>query len=500
MVNVRKIIIGKNIYGYGNYGSNLYGAGEEVLIENNWQYSYSIKKISTLRCKVIESVYIPEKGNNFELYIDDVLEFGGIITSIKSYESQPGFLAHDLVVQDYSKLLDNRRIGHSFEDKTAGYIINWMIDNILYEEGISAGTIEDAMEFDRVVFAYKTCTDAINYIAAATPGYNWIIDKNKKIHFISKYKNKCNSIINDTFQHYDFSTELSLDQYINALYVEGGKKQTTLIENYSNVTPAPDGVSRTFVLPFPLALEPVIQVNTGGGWVTQTVGINGLTESKQFYWTYGSDSIIHDPTETVLAVGTLIRVTFTGLIDIRLVIRDEAKIAEMNAAEIYSTGVYEGIYVDKNITTDKNAYIIGYSVIEKYSKLDTITFKCQDIQDLSVNKLIYVDKLLFGISGWFLIESINASNFNPEVLTYEVTLLYGDSLGSWEQYFKSLLNQSTNINTEDVFIQTKSLKDIYSYEGELDIVIYTPQKCSPSLIISPDLVMGDIKSLGVEYD
>lgn len=497
----RKVIIKKNEYGVGLYGIGYYGSGSDIIIDDKWKYKYIINDKSSLTCTVTKYDSIPQKGHQFELYLGTKLEFAGVISRVLSYEDTPNYLNHNLTIQDFTLLCDKRRVGQSFSNKTASYIINWVIDNILYQEGVSAGTIEEGMTFDRVYFNYKTCTEVFNYIVDACPGYNWNIDKYKKIHFRSKYSNKCTTKIDSNLVHYKFMPDRSLDKYINTLYLEGGKKQTVEFTEYIP-TPKPDGNSKTFVLPYGLALQPTIEVKIGAGaWTIQTVGISQFDTDKQWYWMYGVDKIEQDYSQSVLTDSDQIRVTFTGLTNVRMVITDDDKINEMQNTD-GGTGIYEGVYVDNSIASNKQGYNVGTSIIEKYSQLDFITFQVinENLGDMDINKLVYVNKPLFNILNWFLIESITASSFNPETVTYELKILFGDTLGSWEKHFKSLLNQSKDINLDDVFVQVKLLKETIDYGGVLKVRSTQNLKCSTNLKTSNTLLMGSLQGSEDIYD
>jgi hypothetical protein len=141
----RKVLIHKNIYGSGIYGDDYYGS-TEVLIKEDWSWK-------------------PAEIN------------------------------------DWGHLLKKRVIDQVFINKTAGYIFGWIITNILYDEGITALTIQDGPTFGKVVFNYKSVMEAFNYLQEACIGYNWNINKYKQIDFVSKLSNKSTTVINDTFFH-----------------------------------------------------------------------------------------------------------------------------------------------------------------------------------------------------------------------------------------------------------------------------------------------------------
>ena len=112
-----------------------------------------------------------------------------------------------------------------------------------------------------------------------------------------------------------------------------------------------------------------------------------------------------------------------------------------------------------------------------------------DLGDIDINKLIKIEKPLFDIDDWYLIESIRGKHQTAEHITYEIKLLSGEFVGNWEDYFKSLLTQKTDILSDDSIVYYYEYKDEYNWQGT-----YNLQQCellvplatlAPSLTLSP---------------
>ena len=102
-----------------------------------------------------------------------------------------------------------------------------------------------------------------------------------------------------------------------------------------------------------------------------------------------------------------------------------------------------------------------------------------------LNKLVKVEKPLFDIDDWFLIESIQAQHQTAEHVTYKLKLLSGEFVGNWEDYLKSLLTLENEINADDSVVQYKSFNETWNWAGTYQANIYT--LLAPDIDLAPDL-------------
>lgn len=489
-------------YGDGYYGDGYYGGFDKVVIDDTWDFKKRINSQEPFTYTIIDNPnnLTITKGLETVFMVGGERKFQGIIHKIEPYEDTYNKLHYYITAVTFEKLAEKHQIGYSFSSKSTEYIVKYIIDNYLYKDGISYGTIQEGPTFDIVTFNYCSCKDALNKLQLAAPGYNWYIDFDKKLHFYQKATNKCSTVIDNSFQHNGFRPVDTLDEYRNSQYIEGGMKETLVINNYTP-SPKPDGESRTFTVKFGIAKQPVIETNVNGaGWVTQTVGISGFDTGKQFYWKYGDNTIVQDDSETVLTdtnpTPDQIRITFYGLTKVRIKYDDVSKIAERASIE-GNSGIYEEVFQNTDINSNAAAVNYAKGLIEKYSDQNYITLIVEeDIGDIDINKLIKVEKPIFNIDDWYLVESIKAKQQNADEITYEIKLLSGEFVGSWEDYFKSLLTQQTNILSDDSIVFYYEYKDEYNWQGT-----YNLQKCevlvpevtlSPSVTLSPGTTVSEI--------
>lgn len=471
-----------------------YVGAEPIYVNPGWNISDKINSRSTLSITVVDKLSATiSEGKTFTVYSGVTKIFEGIIVNVKIVEKNPNYLEYALSIADNSALADKRLISKVYEDELAGDIVSDIITEVLGVENVTAGTIQNGPTIKKAVFNYISCAQALDYLKTAT-GYVWNIDKDKQLHFFERSTNAAPWTLDSSVQHIGFSKNGTMEDYRNTQYVRGGKGKTATQTN-EVPTPAPDGQSRSFVMRFPIAERPTIEINlNGAGWVaisSSDVGINGLNTNKKWYWSYNSNILSQDESETVLVDVDAIRVTYVGLRNLFTKIEDTVEISSRIAIECNS-GIYEKMAVEKSLTTSAQALQFAAGLIDTFSEeKDKISFKTE-VSGLEAGQLLTVDKPLFGISETFIIESINIRPKDSETLEYSVNAIDGISVGGWEEYFKSILKNSKDLaiaeNEVLILINKQSEAEIMS--GEIDITTYDMIYCGESTICSESLIIS----------
>jgi len=462
--------------------------GNKVLIDTNWRFNKSINAQTAFSCTIIDllDTQFVLKGNDIKFYDGSTLIWAGIIISLEKYEEVPGVLYYDLEIASYEYILNRIKVTEAYEGQTAGYIIKDIITKYLLNDYIIAGTIQNGITFDRVVFNSTSVYDCLNTIRTSNSGYNWCVNFDKTIDFYQMQTYKSESIINNSFIHRNFRYHDDLTEYRNVQYFEGGLKHTAIQTKYKP-SPKPDGVSRDFTLKYGLWMQPAIYINSVQ-INNSDVGINGLDTGKKWYWSYNSKTITQDTNETVLSVTDVIEVTYYGLSPIKMLYENQPLIQERQQAELNSSGRYETYFSDNTVESNAAAATYCKGLIEKYKDNQYVTLTIDyDIGDIEINKLIFIDKPLYGIYDWFLVESISIYYQNPEYVSYDVKLLSGESVGSWEQFFKQLTTVQNTINSEDVLIKFVDLSETTVHAGVYIITSTTPMYPDDTLYPRDDL-------------
>jgi len=495
-------------------------AGVEVQIGRGWNFSSKINEQVTFTATLINPTATITKGQEIIFTVNGVDVFAGIIVDYTKIEIGPTVLNYDISAIDYKKICERRIVTEAYTNKSAGYIFADILTKYLSYEYITSesytifvsestivseltllstttATIEGGPVFDYIVFNRKSVLDVFNFLCENAPGYNWYISTDKKLYFVSKLSYKSVSVVDSTFDHFNCNYNDNLSGYRNIQYIEGGQAETTTQSQYSP-TPKPDGISKEFFVRYPIAREPVIEINlAGGGWSTipaSEIGIDTIETGKKFYWSKGVNKVTQDTAVlTVLGTTDAIRITYIGLRNVLVLVEDNPKILARAAIETESTGKYENCFSDSSITSINTAITYANSLIERYNKPAVISFDCYSLGDIGINKLVYVSKTLYGIADWYLCESISASYCTTTGIKYSVTLLEGDPQGGWEDYFRKLTAQSViSIENNDTLVKYNSLNETYTMSSSTSIIGTYSLYVTTTTVISLTLTLGTL--------
>lgn len=448
---------------------------EEVSVSPTWNLTDQINSRSTFSCTItdIKNAVI-SKGATFQLLNDGTKIFEGIIYSVLKYEIV-GVLEYQIAVVDNSAIADKRRIPKVYENEHAGDIVKDIITEVLNEENVTEGVIQDGPIIKKAVFAYDKCSEALDYLKNVT-GFIWNIDKDKQLNFFERSTNVSPFNLTATTQHHDFEQDSSLEDYRNTQYVRGGKGRTST-QNNETPTPKPDGSSKTFVLRFPVAEKPTIEVNLdGAGWVEipQTdIGVNGIDIDKKWYFTFNSQVITQDDSETTLTTNDLIRITYIGLKNLFTRVENTLEINSRGTIE-GNSGIYENLQREPSINDTGAAIDYAQGLILKYGDIKDICSFSTELEGLQAGQLIRIIKPLYSIDDNFLIESVNMYAVDDRTIEYRIKCLDGAAIGGWEEFFKQILrgNRDFTISENEVLIILQSTTEEKGRQGSYDLTIY----------------------------
>lgn len=477
-------------------------SSQKVLVDPNWRISYKLNQRTTLSMTVVDLKELSsiDEGDAVQVYNNSALIFAGIVYSTRAYEGIRGIVFYDLQVVDNSALADKRIIAGVAENMTAGNIIKTKILPILAEEGITEGIIQDGVVVSKAVFNYIYCNNALDYLRDVT-GFNWHIDKDRKLSFFSRETNISPFVLNDSLEHSGFEKNSSMENYRNRQYVRGSQGETA-IQAKEKPTPKPDGQSRSFILRFPVAKKPTIHINNIQVPEAQ-IGVNGLDASKQWYFSYNSNTISQDGLQTPLASTDVLEITYTGLRNIMMILDNAAGISERKSKESGTSGIYENMINESSLRSTAQAMQYGQGIMAKYGEVsDRVSFSTVDA-GLEAGQLLRVVKPLFDIDDNFLIESVSVSAYGPNEIEYQISALDGASIGGWEQFFKNIISSGRNFNIseDEVVVTLQSFEETERFSGQMEIKVFRVRY--PSETLYPTELMlppGSTMYSGVKYD
>lgn len=407
-------------------------------------------------------------------------------------ETKPGFqpsLEHTLTCIGQEWLAKKRVVAASFTNKTCGYVAQWLVDNILSQEGVTVGQIYDGLTpstklypstalypggnvglIPQIVFGYCTVSDALDALvqqasAAGTP-YYWAIDQFKQLWFVPYTSVAGPTIDGTTFDDGHLSGQAPYVQRQNPLnrntqYEIGGYAQTAT----QTETRVGDGNTQSWDMGYALASAPTISTNlNGAGYTTQTVGVQGVDTGKAFYWQQGSTTITQDSGGTKLRgpTGTvdLLKVVYIGQYPNVSTSTNPAAITAQAALD-GTSGIIEAVDNDTTLQTAANS-LAKASALLTYYGVSGIVFVGNTLDSsYAPGQLVTLALPMHGLSNQqAIVEEVSASDQNDGVnIWYTVTAVAGPYDQTWIDFFSSLFKQvaaagNVNVGTTQSLILT----------------------------------------------
>ena len=373
---------------------------------------------------------------------------------------------------DYNQIADRHLVAYVYQpdDLTptlyAGDVIKDIVSRFFVfggvTEGIDTSNVEDGPEIEKFVFNYVPASQAFDDIADLT-GYVWYIDYEKKLYFTPRDKYEAPIVIGGKTQNWrNMKITESRDLYRNRQIVRAG---TALTDPRIDTVVAAEADQKLFEVPFPVGTASAVTVNS----VAKTLGVNGLHEGRDFYWSYGSNVLT---AEIAPGVGAVIALTYQGMFQILVDERIDAEILARRALE-GGTGVYEAIADDPAINMQPVAVQKALAYLRKHGVIpQTVRFET-DCPGLRPGQLITIKFVSAGLNDYYLIESVNMRDLQGRINRYQVSAVSGDALGGWLEWFSALARQAQKFVLYDED-QVSMLREITDTVRVYDISLEEP--------------------------
>lgn len=417
-----------------------------------------------------------KKGQPVEIYEENeygdpgALVFGGVIDRpVSRYLSLAGNgKIHQITCADQHYIADKRIVAKLYREVLAGDIVKDLINSYLIDEGVTAGEIQNGPVVIEAVFNYISFTQCMESLAEKA-GFEWEIDAHKKLHFFARETFRSNEEITETSNIKNVEVEPESAEYRNRQYVRAGKDMTDpQTERFKG-----DGSRQTFTVGFQIAQVPTIFLN---GVEIPRVGIRGLEEGLQFYWSKGSNEITQDEDAEPLTADDELEITYRGFVDIVALSYDADAVAEMKAIE-GGTGLHEHVIDDPHITSRQSAFETANAKLRRYARIGRkITFDTQ-IKGFKAGQLVRVKLDSYGIDDDYLIESIQANELGSHDgrLVYRISAVDGAASGGWAKFFKDIATRGQafvireNIRDEEVLALLELFQKTWLHNDRVNI-------------------------------
>lgn len=369
------------------------------------------------------------------------LIFAGTVDSVEEeIDASERIRVKRLACVDYTQIADRHLVAYVYkpdEDHPtiyAGDVIKDIVTRFFVyggvSEGIDTSPVEDGPAIEKLVFNYIPASQAFDDIAELA-GYIWYIDYEKRLHFTPKDRNTAPFGLTETSQNWrNLKISESRDLYRNRQIVRAGTALTD--ERTDTVIAAAD--QKLFEVSYPVGTASAVTVNG----VPKTLGVSGLHEGRDYYWSYGSNVLT---AEVAPGTGAAVALTYRGMFPILVDERLDTEILTRRALE-GGTGVYEAIADDPAINVQNVAVTKALAYLRKHGVIPQVIRFETDAGGLRPGQLLPVDIPAAGLDDNYLIESVSMRDMQGAVNRYTVTAVSGDALGGWLEWFSALARQA----------------------------------------------------------
>ena len=392
----------------------------------------------TLRAKTGD--FEPIEGQALVLEDNGVAQFGGIIQRVSDLqEGESDFLIFEVEAEDYAGICDRHLVAKVYEDQTLQAIVQDIVDTFLPGESITYAGVETGPTIEKAVFNYGTATQAFNDLAELS-GMAWWIDASKDLQFRAR-DSITGTAITDT-NYVTLSRTKAREDYRNRQYLRAGTDLTAALPEIL----AGDGQRQVFTVSLPVGKTPTVETNiASAGYVSKTVGLREIDTGKDFYWNKGKTEISQDSGGALLTAADLIRVTYQGQFPIIVQADDDAAIAVRAALE-GGTGIHEAREDRPDIDDIDLAIATAEALLDRHGAVGC-TYQVETlVAGYKPGQLVGITNARRGLTGeTFLISSVRGTDWlgqdqrSASKLRYSLTLLEGDPIIGWRDFYRKLL-------------------------------------------------------------
>lgn len=362
--------------------------------------SFSVRKYGT-------RTFVPDVDDTIEIYDDSDLIFNGIIMNVSESIEGPEGLLYDVQCASSSWKLDRLLVARAYENKTVQTIIQEMVAE--FASDFTTVNVEGDFLVDRFLFNNITVSDAISRLAKLL-SYEWWVDVNDDIHFAPRLAEDAPYDLTDSNGNYAYRTMIrNLDgsQIVNKVIVFGGEYDG---DTFTDEITVEGSVTQSFNLPYKFS-NFTVDLDTGGGFVSQTVGVDPIDEFPDFDVLYNFQGQSFK-FASALAAGDIIRFSGNPKYPVRGLGGSAASIAQY--------GLREKIIRDKSIEDNDTARRRAIAELQTYA---------QEIQDVTF--FTYTSGLRAGMrinltsaerdcNVDFVIKKLTYETIDPETFGYRV--------------------------------------------------------------------------------
>jgi hypothetical protein len=356
---------------------------------------------------------------------------------------------------DFSQFMSRSLLAESYTNTTAGAIVTSLASAFYPADfGVTAGTIEDGANIEAITFNYLPLEIVLDELAELS-GFYWNVDKDKQLNFQPIDGVAAAFSITDSSRPYrQIRFQESRGQFVNQVFVRAG---TRVDEDSTVEVQKGDGEKRAFLVGAPIGDVPTVEVDTGSGYSTKTVGVNGIGTDSEFYYVTGTPVITQDPDETPLSATDKIKITYKGRYPLIVSATQDESVVERNAAE-GNLGVYQKVIDALDVETQEEAQLRAQAVLQQYSRARLTCSYTTDTSGLEAGQAQTINLTEHGINAVFLLEKVSASMLDDGTLRYSVEGAATQTVAGWS-YWKQKTRQDRKFVVRDNEVLNNLLRE-----------------------------------------
>lgn len=439
------------------------------LIEKSLRISEAVNERSVATISIVDKTghYRPTVGEIVEVYNGTEMVFAGSIDDLPEYlvEGTNVLMFQNIPIVDFHQSADRRLVADSYENRTAGFIVNDIIGKYLAEEGITAGEIQEGATVQRAVFNYMTASQCFDELSELT-GFQWKINPDKTLDFFNR-ATFTGTPINEQSGIKNLRVKKSRQQYRNRQFIRAGQD----ISQVQTRTFKGDGETQTFTVDLPIAKVPTIKVNG----VTKTVGIRGLDTGFDWYWQKNDKTISQENNDSKLTSSDVLTIEFQGFYPIVVVAENTGEMLSRQNIE-GGSGIYESIEQKASIDSRESALAFSEGLLRRFANIQLqVTF--ETYTRYKAGELVDVSFPSHGINEQMLVAEVGVHDTGSvdHRLIYTVKLVSGESFGGWVNFFKKLAEQNKTfvIRENEIVVKLSSFSDTFTQPRFTDSMTYS---------------------------
>lgn len=318
------------------------------------------------------------------------------------------------------------------------------IDDVRMVQAATAFTQQNVIDADSpflgsVKFNYEQVSDVIKQVADAV-GNDWYIDPDRDLYFYQPASIPAPFNLTDTSQNFVWnSLKIKKDASTikNQVYVRGGEYQGSSTD-FDVIT---DGTALNYRSPYRIKNLTVF-VDSGGGFVQKTVGIDNIDDPASFDCLYNyQEKNLKFKTATKPANGNTLRMTGNPMIPVIVKKGDPTSIA--------ANGIYEYVIIDKQIITQQAGRDRATAELRNYRSALTEGGFTTDTSGLRAGQSISITIAARDIADTYLIQSVVFHTKSPTEFLYDISLVSTRTFGIIEYLLGLLRNDRKQIVIND---------------------------------------------------